>query len=101
MEKAIERGEFVEYARVHTNMYGTSLKAVEEVNIPVGISYSVDFIDTIINTPITVTASPITAVTALITPNTATTITVTVTAPPITNITFIINTVTISMTSEL
>jgi guanylate kinase len=23
----------VEYARVHTNMYGTSLKAVEEVNM--------------------------------------------------------------------
>jgi guanylate kinase len=33
MEKAIARGEFVEYARVHTNMYGTSLKAVEEVNM--------------------------------------------------------------------
>eukprot|EP00596_Hydrurales_sp_CCMP1899_P002495 CAMPEP_0119034916 /NCGR_PEP_ID=MMETSP1177-20130426/1928_1 /TAXON_ID=2985 /ORGANISM="Ochromonas sp, Strain CCMP1899" /LENGTH=282 /DNA_ID=CAMNT_0006992737 /DNA_START=153 /DNA_END=1001 /DNA_ORIENTATION=+ len=31
MELAIGRGEFVEYARVHTNMYGTSLKAVEEV----------------------------------------------------------------------
>jgi guanylate kinase len=35
MELAIGRGEFVEYARVHTNMYGTSLKAVEEVNISV------------------------------------------------------------------
>jgi guanylate kinase len=33
MEKAIERGEFVEYAKVHTNMYGTSVKAVQSVSI--------------------------------------------------------------------
>ena len=31
MEKAIERGEFVEYAKVHTNMYGTSIEAVRKV----------------------------------------------------------------------
>ena len=32
MEAAIERGEFVEYAKVHTNMYGTSVKAVGDVS---------------------------------------------------------------------
>jgi guanylate kinase len=31
MEEAIQRGEFVEHAVVHTNMYGTSVKAVEKV----------------------------------------------------------------------
>ena len=31
MEAAIERGEFIEYARVHSNMYGTSVRAVEDV----------------------------------------------------------------------
>ena len=31
MEAAIKRGEFVEYARVHSNMYGTSIKGVEDV----------------------------------------------------------------------
>lgn len=31
MEAAIARGEFIEYARVHSNMYGTSIKAVEAV----------------------------------------------------------------------
>ena len=31
MEAAIERGEFIEYARVHGNIYGTSIKAVEAV----------------------------------------------------------------------
>ena len=31
MEAAITRGEFIEYARVHSNMYGTSVKAVEDV----------------------------------------------------------------------
>ena len=34
MEAAIGRGEFVEYARVHTNMYGTSIKAIGDVSIP-------------------------------------------------------------------
>ena len=32
MEKAIARGEFVEYAKVHTNMYGTSVASVKKVN---------------------------------------------------------------------
>ena len=32
MEAAIARGEFVEYAKVHTNMYGTSVKAVGDVS---------------------------------------------------------------------
>lgn len=31
MEEAITRGEFIEYARVHSNMYGTSVKGVEDV----------------------------------------------------------------------
>lgn len=31
MEAAIEKGEFIEYASVHTNFYGTSFKAVEKV----------------------------------------------------------------------
>lgn len=31
MEEAVERGEFVEYAKVHTNMYGTSVEAVRKV----------------------------------------------------------------------
>jgi guanylate kinase len=31
MEAAITRGEFIEYARVHSNMYGTSVKGVEDV----------------------------------------------------------------------
>ena len=31
MEAATGRGEFVEFARVHANMYGTSIKAVEDV----------------------------------------------------------------------
>ena len=31
MEAAIERGEFIEYARVHSNIYGTSIKGVEAV----------------------------------------------------------------------
>ena len=31
MEKAVERNEFVEYAHVHSNMYGTSVKAIETV----------------------------------------------------------------------
>ena len=29
--RAIGRGEFIEYARVHSNIYGTSIKAVEAV----------------------------------------------------------------------
>jgi GTPase SAR1 family protein len=32
MEHAIERGEFIEYAKVHTNYYGTSFKAVDDVS---------------------------------------------------------------------
>ena len=32
MEQAIARGDFLEYARVHTNMYGTSAKAVQDVS---------------------------------------------------------------------
>merc|ERR1712087_460077 len=32
MEKAISRGEFIEYARVHSNMYGTSIAAVQAVS---------------------------------------------------------------------
>jgi guanylate kinase len=31
MEEGIDKGEFVEYAKVHTNMYGTSFKSVEKV----------------------------------------------------------------------
>lgn len=31
MEAAIARGEFIEHARVHTNIYGTSVKAVNDV----------------------------------------------------------------------
>lgn len=30
-EEAVERGEFVEYAKVHTNYYGTSFQAIERV----------------------------------------------------------------------
>ena len=33
MEEAVSRGEFLEHARVHANMYGTSAKAVEEVTV--------------------------------------------------------------------
>lgn len=32
IEKAIENNEFIEYAQVHTNYYGTSIEAVEKVN---------------------------------------------------------------------
>jgi guanylate kinase len=32
MEAAIARGEFAEYARVHKNMYGTSLASIREVS---------------------------------------------------------------------
>jgi guanylate kinase len=31
IEKAIENNEFIEYAQVHTNYYGTSIEAVEKV----------------------------------------------------------------------
>jgi len=31
MEAAIARGEFLEYAHVHANIYGTSIAAVEAV----------------------------------------------------------------------
>ena len=31
MEEAIERGDFIEHAKVHTNFYGTSFDAVEKV----------------------------------------------------------------------
>lgn len=31
MESAVEGGEFLEHARVHTNIYGTSAKSVREV----------------------------------------------------------------------
>jgi guanylate kinase len=31
MESAVVRGEFLEHARVHANMYGTSAKSVREV----------------------------------------------------------------------
>lgn len=30
-EEAVERGDFIEYAKVHTNYYGTSFHAVEKV----------------------------------------------------------------------
>jgi Guanylate kinase len=33
MEKAVDRGEFVEYAKVHTNMYGTSIESVQKVRL--------------------------------------------------------------------
>lgn len=33
MEEAVSKGEFLEHARVHANMYGTSAKAVEEVTV--------------------------------------------------------------------
>ena len=39
MEAAIQRGEFVEYAKVHTNMYGTSVKAVGDVSSLQPLSY--------------------------------------------------------------
>jgi len=32
MEEAIRRGEFLEHARVHANIYGTSISAVEAVS---------------------------------------------------------------------
>ena len=32
MEDMIERGDFIEYARVHANIYGTSIAAVRAVN---------------------------------------------------------------------
>ena len=32
MEKMIARGEFIEYARVHSNIYGTSIEAVRAVS---------------------------------------------------------------------
>ena len=32
MKRAIETGEFLEYAEVHGNLYGTSLKAIEDVS---------------------------------------------------------------------
>jgi hypothetical protein len=32
-EDAVERGDFVEYAKVHTNYYGTSFQAIEKVRI--------------------------------------------------------------------
>lgn len=31
-EEAVERGDFVEYAKVHTNYYGTSFQAIETVS---------------------------------------------------------------------
>lgn len=31
MEEMIDKGEFVEYAKVHTNLYGTAFKSVEKV----------------------------------------------------------------------
>ena len=31
MEKNIQKGEFIEWAKVHSNLYGTSIKAVENV----------------------------------------------------------------------
>jgi len=31
MEEMVGRGEFVEYANVHGNMYGTSRKAIQDV----------------------------------------------------------------------
>ena len=34
MEAAIARGEFVEYAHVHTNIYGTSIASVKAVRAP-------------------------------------------------------------------
>jgi guanylate kinase len=34
-EDAVERGEFVEFAKVHTNYYGTSLQAIEKVSISI------------------------------------------------------------------
>ena len=43
MEKAIERGEFVEYAKVHTNMYGTSIEAVRKV-LPFHLSNAYAFL---------------------------------------------------------
>lgn len=32
-EAAVERGEFVEYAKVHTNYYGTSFQAIEKIRL--------------------------------------------------------------------
>ena len=33
-EQAVEKNDFIEYAKVHTNYYGTSLQAVEKVTLP-------------------------------------------------------------------
>jgi guanylate kinase len=33
MEEAITRGEFIEHANVHTNLYGTSIQAVDKVSL--------------------------------------------------------------------
>jgi len=38
MEEAIEKGEFIEHAKVHTNFYGSSFKAVQKVNYSILIS---------------------------------------------------------------
>lgn len=32
-EEAVERGDFIEYAKVHANYYGTSIQAVEKVRL--------------------------------------------------------------------
>jgi guanylate kinase len=38
MEEAIEKGQFVEHAKVHTNFYGTSFAAIEKVSLPLSPS---------------------------------------------------------------
>ena len=35
MEKSLNNGEFLEYAKVHGNYYGTSRKSVEEVRFQI------------------------------------------------------------------
>jgi guanylate kinase len=37
MQEAVKRGDFVEHATVHTNMYGTSVQAVEQVSVTVTV----------------------------------------------------------------
>jgi guanylate kinase len=39
MEEAVDRGEFIEHAKVHSNMYGTSVAAVEKVLISIIFEY--------------------------------------------------------------
>lgn len=43
-EEAIERGDFVEYAKVHTNFYGTSFQAIEKVMLSMFSIFILSFV---------------------------------------------------------